>query len=85
MGHDQKICKKVFSLFLGSSCRETPKNAIKKIRKKEKKRKKGRWENPRTHEVAAGKSTKGKEKKKGGKGRWENPRTHEVAAGKSTQ
>ena len=58
---------------------------MRKQQKLKKKIKKGRWENPRTHEVAAGKSTKGKEKKKGGKGRWENPRTHEVAAGKSTQ
>ena len=40
MGHDQKIYKKVFSLFLGSPCRETPKNAIKKFEKRNKKRKK---------------------------------------------
>ena len=33
MGHDQKISQKVFSLFLGSPCRETPKNAIKKKKK----------------------------------------------------
>ena len=37
LGHDLKNVKKVFSLFLGSPCRETPKNAIKKIKKKENK------------------------------------------------
>ena len=39
MGHDQKISKKVFSLFLGSPCRETPKNAIKTFLEKIKKKK----------------------------------------------
>ena len=56
MGHDQKICKKVFSLFLGSSCRETPKNAINKIRGGKKKEKKGRaglFCGPTTHTHAA--------------------------------
>ena len=38
LGHDQKISKKVFSLFLGSPCRETPKNAIKKIKKRKRKK-----------------------------------------------
>ena len=42
MGHDQKISKKVFSLFLSPPCRETPKNAIKTFLGKKIKKKK-RW------------------------------------------
>ena len=50
MGHDQKISKKVFSLFLSPPCRETPENARKTFLKKNKKEKKaGRYffEGPR--------------------------------------